>query len=283
MSLQVLSGKDTEFFHENGYLIVSNAVPQENLDAMVAAIFEFLEMDVNDPATWYPPYRKSALVHFHQHPALWANRQYPKLHQAFADLLGTEKLWVSMDRAGMKPPVNPEHPLGDDNGFIHWDLDTTKPLPTRLGLQGVLSLTDTAADGGGFQCIPGFHKSLEEWLDAHPEARPARSPGKAELPEGFAVTPIPTKAGDLIIWDTRLAHGNGRNVGTRPRLAQYITMSPASDNEEYRAERIACFEEKRANAGWEREIPEPYKGRECRYPHAELTPLGRKLLGLDLW
>jgi hypothetical protein len=53
--------------------------------------------------------------------------------------------------------------------------------------------------------------------------------------------------------------------------------------EEARADRIASFEEKRATLSWEREVPEPYKGRERKYPHAELTPLGRKLLGYDKW
>ena len=284
MELRVLSEKDMTFFEDNGYLVVPNAVPQENLDALISAIFEYLEMDANDPSTWYPAERKSALVHFHQHPALWANRQYPKVHDIFTDLLGTEKLWVSLDRAGMKPPVNPDHPLGDDNGFIHWDLDTTKPLPTRPFVQGVLSLTDTDADMGGFQCIPGFHKNLDQWLDAYPEARPARSPKSFPLPEGMAITPIPMKAGDLVIWNSLLAHGNGRNEGTRPRLAQYLTMHRVPENfEEGVADRIASFEEKRATLSWEREVPEPYKGSERKYPHAELTPLGRKLLGMDTW
>ena len=43
--MPVLSKEDRAFWEENGYVIVHNAVPQENLDAMVAAIWEFLEMD----------------------------------------------------------------------------------------------------------------------------------------------------------------------------------------------------------------------------------------------
>ena len=41
----------------------------------------------------------------YQHQALWDNRQYPKVHQAFAEILRDEKLWVSLDRANMKPPA----------------------------------------------------------------------------------------------------------------------------------------------------------------------------------
>ncbi len=281
--MRVLNEQDVQFFETNGYVIVPQAVPPEQLQAVVDAIWEFLEMDADDPATWYPPERKGALAHIHQHQALWDNRQYPRVHAAFADILGTEKLWVSMDRASMKPPISAAHPHHDDRGFVHWDLDTSQPLPERLAVQGVLCLTDTTAEMGGFCCVPGFHRVLAEWIQEQPADRNPRSPDLSRLPDGMKVTPVTAQAGDLIIWNRLLAHGNGRNEGTRPRLAQYLRMFPASENEEQRQERIACWRERRAPANWERDIPERYKGREHRFPPATLSPLGRKLLGLDLW
>ncbi|MCC6444085.1 MAG: phytanoyl-CoA dioxygenase family protein [Armatimonadetes bacterium] len=283
MALKVLSESDIAFFHENGYVVVPGAVPDENLKATIAALFEFMGMDMDDPATWYPPERKGGLVYLHQHQTLWNNRQHPRLYQAFVDILGTEKLWVSMDRASMKPPINPDYPHYDDRGFMHWDLDSSKPLPARLMVQGVLALADTTAEMGGFCCIPGFHRDLARWIARQPSDRNPRSPDLSRLPEGFRVTPIPMKAGDLAIWNILLAHGNGRNEGTRPRLAQYITMHPAGSDEAYRQERIACWRERRAPSYWEQDIPEPYKGQERLDPPAELTPLGKKLLGLDPW
>jgi hypothetical protein len=283
MALRLLSEGDIEAFHDNGYLVVPSVVPQEKLDAVVAAVWEFLEMDPEDPSTWYPPDRKGSLAHLHQHQSLWDCRQHPHVHQAFADILGTEALWVSMDRATMKPPIDPRFPHYDDRGFVHWDLDTSKPLPEQLGVQGVLALADTSAEMGGFQCVPGFHRVLAGWIREQPEDRNPRAPDLSRLPEGYHVTPIPMKAGDLVIWDRMLAHGNGRNVGTRPRLAQYLTMYPASGDEERRQERIDCWRERHAPSFWERDIPEKYRGRERLSPPAELSPLGRKLLGLDRW
>src|SRR5579859_7834376 len=134
MAPRALRKADLEFFEENGYLVVPDVVPRENLEAALAAVWAFLEMDPNDSATWYPLERKTGLVYLHQHQALWDNRQSPRLHEAFADILGTEKLWVSMDRASMKPPLNPRFPHYRDPGFVHWDLDTSKPLPERLGV-----------------------------------------------------------------------------------------------------------------------------------------------------
>lgn len=281
--MTVLTDADHAFFGQNGYVIVPEAVPAAQCAAALAAIWEFLGMDPDDPATWYPPERHGGLVYLHQHQALWDNRQSPRVHEAFAELLGEQALWVSMDRATMKPPVSPQFPAHDDRGFIHWDLDTSRPLPARLGVQGVLALTDTTVDMGGFQCIPGFHRELADWIAAQPADRDARSPDLSRLPPGFAVTPIPMAAGDLVIWDRLLAHGNGRNIGPRPRLAQYLTMSPASDDEAARQERIACWRERRAPRSWEREMPEAHRDRERRHPPAELTPLGRRLLGLDGW
>jgi hypothetical protein len=283
MALQVLSSADVEFFREQGYLVVPNAAPQENLNAILDVMWKFLEMDPNDAATWYPPERKSTLVFLHQHQTLWDNRQSPRLYQAFADLLGTEKLWVSMDRAAMKPPLDTRYPHYNDRGFVHWDLDTSKPLPDTLGVQGVLALEDTTEEMGGFCCIPGFHRELAAWIARQPADRDPSSPDLTRLPEGYQVTPISMRAGDLVIWDRTLAHGNGANHGTRPRLAQYITMYPASNDEAARQERIACWRDRHAPSYWERNIPEELRGCEKQNPPAELSPLGRKLLGLDLW
>lgn len=285
----VLSEQDVAFFHENGYVVVPNAVPKENLEAALAAVWQFVEVDgmrPDDSSTWYPPQRKSALVHLHQHPALWENRQHERLYQAFADVLGTDALWVSMDRAALKAPIDARFPAYDDRGFVHWDLDTARPLPQTLGVQGVLALTDTSPEMGGFCCVPGFHRVLEGWIAEQPAGRDPRSPDLSRLPDGMAVTPIPMRAGDLVIWDRLLAHGNGRNEGTQPRLAQYITMYPApSDNDAQRDERIACWRERRAPGNWEKDVPERYRGVEPRLvpTPAPLSPLGQKLLGLERW
>ena len=41
------------------------------------------------------------MVEIYQHQALWDNRQYPRVHQAFSEIWETEKLWVSFDRASV--------------------------------------------------------------------------------------------------------------------------------------------------------------------------------------
>lgn len=289
----VLSVEDLSFWEENGYVVVKNAVPQENLTAVVEAIWAFLEVDPSDNEHWYAqsprcsaypdsPISHAGMVEMYQHQALWNNRQYPRIHQAFAEIWQTEKLWVSLDRANMKPPTRPQNPEWDNRGMIHWDLDTSQqPIP--FGVQGVLYLTDTAENQGGFQCIPGFHRTFYQWVESQPADRNPSSPDLTDL----EVKSIAGQAGDLLIWHRLLAHGNGYNRATQPRLAQYITMSPvnpALENipllRQNSADRIEAWRERRPTSGWPGD-PRDWEHHNCQT--AQLTSLGRKLLGLDMW
>lgn len=291
----VLSPADRAFFDENGYVVVHDAVPPENLQAVVNAIFDFLGMDPGNPGDWYrPPLSPGGMIELYQHQALWNNRQHPRVYQAFSEILGTPELWVSFDRANIKPPQHPDHPPYDHKGFTHWDIDTSKLDALPFGVQGVLCLTDTPPDRGGFQCVPGFHKKplLENWIAEQPAGRNPNAPDLSRLPPGMKVVPVDARAGDLIIWDRRLAHGNGHNVSSQPRLAQYITMfapvSPvtgnvaASELEQRRQDRIRRWRDRLPpDAAWAPGDPRHWEQEHGKT--AELTPLGRKLLGLDSW
>ena len=101
---------------------------------------------------------------------MWDSRQYPRVYQAFAQILGSERLWVPLDRVNMKTPVRADRPEWRHTGMIHLDVDTSRPaIPS--GVQGVLYLTDTAEDQDGFQCVPGFHRAFDAWVKSQPADR----------------------------------------------------------------------------------------------------------------
>lgn len=278
--MTTLSAADRSCWEENGYVIVRNVVPQANLDAVIAALWEFLGMDPNQPDGWYSLpgwHSKAGMIELYHHQSMWDNRQHPQVHQAFREIFGTEKLWVSLDRVNMNPPARPGW---DYQGFIHWDIDPTAP-PKNFGVQGVLCLSDTTAEQGGFQCVPGSHRRVAEILAAQAPDRNPRNPDTT----GLTIQPLVTNAGDLIIWDSRLLHGNGRNRTDRPRLAQYITMSPV-DEEIDEADRLRRIElwQKRLPPDYRRAFPGDPRQLEEKYGKtAELTTLGKKLLGAELW
>ena len=133
--MSVLSEADRTFWDENGYVVIADAVPAANLSAVVEAIWAFLEVDGDNPESWYlhpprsedepSPISQAGMVEMYQHQSLWDNRQNPRLYKAFKVLLGTPNLWVSLDRVNMKPPASDRHPEWDFGGMIHWDIDTS--------------------------------------------------------------------------------------------------------------------------------------------------------------
>jgi len=280
--MPVLSATDLEFWREQGYIVVPNAVPPENVEAAARALWDFAAMDPDDPTSWYTdPPRTGVMIEMYHHQALWNNRQHPRLHQAFADIWDTEKLWVSLDRTSINPPIGP---LFNHAGGLHWD--RRLELPINFSVQGVLYLNDTPAHQGAFVCVPGFHHKIEDWIrslateveDLAKLPFPSFIP-QEELVGEFAPTPIAAGAGDLIIWHSSLPHGHSPNTGEQPRLAQYINMNPApTDQTEKPHGRIQSWKKLLTGNGPPKKAKENATGRT-----AELTPLGRKLLGLDWW
>ena len=82
-------------------MVIENAVPTELCNAVVDAIFSgkcsFLEMDPSDPNDWYrTPHKPGAgMVEMYQHQAMWNVYQHPPIHQIYAEVYGTERIWVT--------------------------------------------------------------------------------------------------------------------------------------------------------------------------------------------
>ena len=281
--MAILSEADHCFFETNGYIVIPNVIDTASCEAVIDALFLFLGMNKNDPGDWYRlPLKPGGMVEIYQHQALWNTRQNPRMHALFAEIHGTERLCVTIDRVGFKPPCNPAHPDFDHKGFTHWDVDTSR-LPVPFGVQGVLCLSDTTENMGGFSCVPGFHLGLEEWISRQPADRNTRVPDLSALPPDRKVVPIPASAGSMVIWNNLLLHGNGRNVSDRPRFSQYISMFPAERlSEENREHRVACWRDRLPPGGTI--FPgDPREIEQTQFQTADLTDLGRKLLGLDRW
>jgi hypothetical protein len=282
--LRVLSEADWKFWIENGYIVIKKVVPKEQVEQLTNFLWEFEDKNPNDPETWYAPPRaemqmkeltNTGMVEVYNHQYLWDNRQYPKIYDAFVDIWGTEKLWVTIDRANLNFPIRPGF---EYKGFIHWDYDPeTKPQ----NVQGVLALADqTDENMGGFQCVPDLFRTYDTWKLSQPENRDHFKPDVT----GFNLEKVKMEAGDLLIFNSLQPHGIRPNTsGSKVRIAQYISMMPAQeDNEELRQWRINSWKERNAPEGYA--FPgDPRNWEKTKYKSAELTPLGEKLLGLKNW
>jgi hypothetical protein len=285
LPLRVLSPSDFEHWQTYGFVVVKQAVPAANVEALKKVLWEFQEMDPNDMSTWsggqlrdhaMKELNNSGMVEIYNHQALWNNRQEQRLYDAFVDVWDDEHLWVTIDRANLNTPNKRGRVFA---GFIHTDVDTTlDPLPVNV--QGVLSLVDVDGDTGGFQCVPELFRTLEDWKKRQPEGRDGFRPDI----EDMEVYPVPMKPGDLLIFNSLLAHGIRPNTSeNKVRMAQYIAMTPAAEeNQELREHRVESWKERRAPEGFA--FPgDPREWERTKYETAVLTPLGRKLLGLDSW
>lgn len=214
-----LTPEELAFWDEHGYVVVHDAIAAADRDAAAAAIYEFLDASPEEPDSWYGrKFGVSIWVPLLRHPAFLANRRAPRLVKAFAQIWGREDLWATVDQGGLNPPERDDWKFPGPH--VHWDV-TIAP-PHRLGVQGILYLTDTPAEQGAFSCIPGFHRRLDAWLKALPAGANPHEALKRE--PGFV--PIAGKAGDLVIWHHLLPHGSSPNRGRLPRVAQYMALRP---------------------------------------------------------
>jgi hypothetical protein len=214
-----LSEADLAHWDEHGYVVLKDAVSKENAEAAELAIYEFLGMDRGDEESWYKEtLGHSIWVSLLRHPAFWANRRSPRMVKAFAQLWGREDLWVTVDQGGLNPPVRKGWEFPGPR--LHWD--TTLAEPHHLDVLGILYLADTEENQGAFSCVPGFHRTLKSWLDGLPEGVEPRG----EALRTLTMKPIAAERGDMVLWHTSLPHGSSPNCGTRPRVAQYISMRP---------------------------------------------------------
>jgi ectoine hydroxylase-related dioxygenase (phytanoyl-CoA dioxygenase family) len=282
--LRILSEEDWAFWIQNGYVVVKNAVSREQALRTADFLWEFEEKDKNDPSTWYTAPRSdmemkelvgTGMVEVYNHQLLWENRQMQRVHDAFEDIWGTEKLWVTIDRANLNFPIRPGF---EYKGFIHWDYDPdTKPQ----NVQGVLALADQEDENmGGFQCIPELFRTYDTWKLTQPEDRNHFKPDVTGFED--KLVKVKLQAGDLLIFNSSQPHGIRTNLSKdQVRIAQYISMMPAEEeNEDLKQWRINSWKNRMAPEGYA--FPgDPRKWEQTKYEAAKLSELGKKILGLE--
>lgn len=287
LPLRVLSDSDFLHWQTYGYVIVKDAVSPEQVRRTTDFLWEFQGLDQHDPTTWNAGQLRdhamkelngSGMVEAYHNQVLWDNRQTQRVYDAFVDIWDREDLWVTIDRANLNTPNHGKRKFG---GFIHWDADTTlEPLPVNV--QGVLALSDTTPEGGGFQCFPQLFQHFKAWREQAPKDRNPWQPDLEAVP--YPMEFIAMKKGELLIFNSLLAHGIRPNTSSdQVRLAQYIAFTPAQeDNAALREWRVRSWRERSAPEGYA--FPgDPLEKEKLVYPQAQLSELGEKILGARDW
>lgn len=183
---------------------------------------------------------------------MWYGRTLPNVRRAFEHVWGypEEQMLCSFDGCGAfrEPVVQSPFSVWGYRlpPFIHRDAVTKESWihsdqhgPERT-FQGVLNVYPTNDTTGGTVIVPGSHHTFSKWNHLLCERRDGR--GSKEHDDCYAQLEkqgilVDLKAGDLLIWDSRVAHCNTcvRGLDSSSysgdilrRLALYITMEPKS-------------------------------------------------------
>ena len=257
-------------------MVIRNVVPRNIVDNAVCEIAAFVGADLAHSETWYRgDAQLDGIVPMHHAQSQWDIRQCPNLYQVFAEFFGDSRLMVDMNRCIFRPPVHPLLPA-ISHGSIHWDTDPRDPEPASL--QAVVLLTDVGRNEGGFQCLPKVYRDLNHWLRRYAQRDDFDffNPGL----DHWKATQIKGKAGDVVLWSSKLPHGTASNLSARPRIAAFVSMQPPDDDAQLRESMKTWWRAKRAPDKW-RGLPgqlDPEPG-----PPATLSELGMKLIGVLPW
>ncbi|WP_331352172.1 phytanoyl-CoA dioxygenase family protein [Cellvibrio sp. UBA7671] len=213
-----LNEQQLSHWDEQGYLIIPGVLSASESAAARAAIWDFLHMRADDPASWYQSstQMKKIMVQLFTHPALEVARNSDYIRRIFQQLWQRDDLVMTTDRVGFNPPETTQWQFPGPG--IHWDVELIAPVP--FGTQALIYLTDVAEDQGAFCCVPGFHKQIDNWLAVQPQGIDLQQQDWSQWP----VKPIAANAGDLIIWHQALPHGSSPNRANFPRMVQYLNM-----------------------------------------------------------
>lgn len=216
----VLSEEDLAFWEQNGYVVIKEAISQQDCEDTQMAIWHFLQMNPEEKETWYKEHdgQRGMMLTFSDHETLNRNRLSPKIKKAYEQLYGTNKIYKIIDKVSFNPPETENYRFRGSK--LHWDVSLKPPIPFEL--QGLLYLTDCGPDDGAFHCVPGFHNQIETWLN---NLKEGENPREKAL-ETLQPIPILGNTGDFIIWHKALPHCATPNHGQLPRMVQYLTYLP---------------------------------------------------------
>ena len=275
MSMQTLTSKHRDQLIEQGWLMIPDVVPKALCERSAAALCNFIDVDPEDPDTWHNYVTHGhGIIPLHHDQALWDVRQLPQMHELFSVIYQTPKLWVSFDRGSFKVPSS-FHESGFRMDAVHWDGDPR--IAEDLAVQGLVYLTDTPAEQGAFAMVPDLYRTLDQWLAVPRTDAEARRPDVSEYP----LVPVGGPQGSVVLWHRKMAHTSLANNSTKPRLVQYVTMTPAGSEESRLRNARECLEKHpppwaiRQNVTGQLD-PEPG-------PPPRLTALGARLAGVEAW
>jgi len=110
------------------------------------------------------------------------------------------------------------------NTVNHFIVENNYPIKSEgLSIQGSISLMDNKEEDGGFVTVPGFHKVFEEYFSDKEQTNDNSSFifKVKDFVQNHKIR-ISMRAGSIVLWDQRMAHGSTPNRSNQMRSAQFF-------------------------------------------------------------
>ena len=217
--MSILTAEQRAAFDRDGFLLVSGLIPDDIAAKAEVAIWQSLDANPSDPATW----EGKPVVSGHTSPDVLAIFSH-KMAQLVAELCGEAQPDWQLPHSLFALNIFPQpgewahygphidHALEKD-GYL------TFPRPMRLA--SLLYLTDCKRDGAPTVVWPGSHKKIEALGKSDPERFQLMFTlnnhlNELDLGEGIQVE---GKRGDVLFYHYLCAHSGSKNVRDYPRFA----------------------------------------------------------------
>lgn len=220
-----LTEAQIETFHRDGYLIVRGMYDTSEMQA-ISAWSDALAALPETPGKHMMYFETSKLEPGRRILSRMENF-YP-YHSGFAALFDSDKLCGSVTQLFGEPTVlfkekiNFKLPGGD--GFKpHQDVQAGWDRYGSLHISTLISIDTATLENGCLELASGSHKQGvvgKMW-----------EPLTAEDMAGMHFAPCPTQPGDVVFFDSFVAHGSGPNLTGTPRRALYVTYNRRAEGD----------------------------------------------------
>lgn len=225
----MLSREEKDFYAENGYLLIENAVTTEQLDRLRAITAGLIDAsrqvsasnDVYDLDSGHGPdsprLTRIKIPH-KQDPYFWEVLRASAMTEVLTDLLGP-------DTQILTSKLNTKAPGG--GAAVEWHQDWAFYPHTNDDLLAFgLMLEDVTEDNGPLMVVPGTHRGPV--LDHHVGGvfAGAIDPDDPLFDRDRIVT-LTGKAGSMTVHHVRLLHGSAPNISDRPRFILFYELGRA--------------------------------------------------------
>ena len=220
-NLPALAPEQVAFFHDQGYLILRQAarpervarlraITEQHLDETVAPVeYEAQVPYPNAPSSLEAPGGHTVrrlLKAWDRHEEFQQWGAHPDLVRIIAGLFGTEELCLVRNHHNCVMTKNPQYSSATlwHQDIRYWSFESPNLINAWL------ALGEETAHNGCMRVIPGSHK-----VDWEPERfdelkffRPDREDNRALIHQALRAE---MKAGDVLLFHSRLLHAAGRN------------------------------------------------------------------------